>query len=566
MKKTLSVLLALSLLSICSTTTYAAQSDDPELYDFAYSLGADKEYLGVKNYRHDEEHPLNNDCYVDFLYNGSVLEAAYAPAKKFNAAMAQGLCLGISIIEVLTHNGIILPSDIKDGAKTLSDIGLNTVSDRYITDYQAIQSYTLFDSYEKYLIASMNYDERIDKLIEIAEKSMKNNKYFLITFRNSSMSHAVCGIGIKDGDWMYNDINYDKCVLCLDSNVMDTEGNPKGFSNKSCIYINSKTKQCHIPAYDISSDDDPTLAFAAIDDESILNYQGAIKPSKEINTDLSKLRHFMSDIDDNIKIYSVSNNIIKEIINDINFIENNNVQHTFLEADSIHTEIRNRSKVFDLRYIDLDRWIDIESLSKENKNIDIDICDGKVKIDNKGSEACPLVLQIRMNRGSFNFEPYYWWCISDNVTDDLEVEIRDEGMLFKSSGLIDGGVGPFYYTLNEDGNYLSVSMCADSRVKYAYLYSENNVLIKVDKDCSILYYIDDNNDDIYDVCVEKGDINCDGHLNAIDASMVLSIYAKYQTTGEDEFNYSLGDINGDGAVNAIDASEILSTYAQNSVN
>lgn len=564
MKKSLSVLLALSLLSICSTTTYAAQSDDPELYEFAYSLGADKEYIGVVNYRHDEAHPLNNDCYVDFLNNSSVLEAVYSPATSFSSAIGQGSCLGISIIEVLAHNGIIKLSDIQDGAKTLSDIEYNAVSDRYITDYQAVQGYTLFDSYEKYLISSLSYEEKIDRLIETAEKSMKQNRYFLITYRNSSMSHAVCGIGIKNGDWTFNDVSYDKCVLVLDSNVMDAEGNPKGFSDKGCIYINSITRQCHIPAYNIDSEDDSTLAFATIDDDSILNYQGVINPSEKINTDTSKLKHFMNNTGDDIKLYAVTGNEIKEVINEINFVEKMNAQHTFLKSDAVRVEIINRTKFFNLRYINLSRWIDIECMNNNTKSIDFDICDEKLKIKNKGIESCPITFQIRMNKGSFNFEPYYWWGICDNVTDDLEVEIRDEGMLFKSSGHIDAGVGVFYYTLNDDGKYLSVSMCTDPLVKYAYLCSDNNVLVKVDKDRSILYYIDDNNDDIYDVRVEKGDINCDGHLNAIDASMVLSIYAKYQTTGENEFNYSLGDINDDGAVNAIDASEILSEYARRS--
>ncbi|WP_303826437.1 dockerin type I domain-containing protein [Ruminococcus flavefaciens] len=67
--------------------------------------------------------------------------------------------------------------------------------------------------------------------------------------------------------------------------------------------------------------------------------------------------------------------------------------------------------------------------------------------------------------------------------------------------------------------------------------------------------------------IQQGDVNCDGHINAVDASIVLSNYAEHQTS-DAKFNgcNSLGDINEDGELNAIDASEILSTYAHNSVS
>jgi hypothetical protein len=96
---------------------------------------------------------------------------------------------------------------------------------------------------------------------------------------------------------------------------------------------------------------------------------------------------------------------------------------------------------------------------------------------------------------------------------------------------------------------------------------DNNVLVTVTDNYRLEYYIDDNNDQVYDAKVQHGDINCDGKINAVDASIVLSNYASHQTSDE-KFNgcISLGDINNDGDLNAIDASEILSTYAQNSVS
>ena len=66
-----------------------------------------------------------------------------------------------------------------------------------------------------------------------------------------------------------------------------------------------------------------------------------------------------------------------------------------------------------------------------------------------------------------------------------------------------------------------------------------------------------------------GDINSDSRINAVDASMVLSCYAKLATeqdTGFDEVKLKAADVDKDGSVNAVDASKILSYYAQVAVS
>ena len=66
-----------------------------------------------------------------------------------------------------------------------------------------------------------------------------------------------------------------------------------------------------------------------------------------------------------------------------------------------------------------------------------------------------------------------------------------------------------------------------------------------------------------------GDINSDSRINAVDASMVLSCYAKLATeqdTGLDEGKLKAADVDKDGSVNAVDASKILSYYAQVAVS
>ena len=69
--------------------------------------------------------------------------------------------------------------------------------------------------------------------------------------------------------------------------------------------------------------------------------------------------------------------------------------------------------------------------------------------------------------------------------------------------------------------------------------------------------------------IEKGDINGDGYIDAVDASNILSYYA-VQSTGSDIVTSGQlvcrykGDISGDGIVDSVDASKALRIYAQNS--
>lgn len=248
MKKIILTLSAALIATSFTTNAYAAESDYPDLYKKAYSLGADTDFLYVANYYNNEERPLNMNCFEDYYSNCSLLEKVYAPNKRFSECLSGGYCVGITLIEVLSHNGVINPSDIHKDATCLKDIGYDKESDRYITYYQASQGYTLFDCYEKYLTSNFDYNEHTDRLIKTAEKCMADGKYFFITIRfdneieNKHFAHAVCGIGITDGEWTFNDIKYDKCIMTLDSNAVDSEGNPVGFKDIGCIYINSETK------------------------------------------------------------------------------------------------------------------------------------------------------------------------------------------------------------------------------------------------------------------------------------------------------------------------------------
>lgn len=571
MKKLLSILMALTLLTtVTPANSYCAEADDPELYELASSLGADTDYINIVNYNHDDEHPILWDTFTDYLWNCSLIESAYAAYDKFSIAATSGSCVGISLLEVLAHNGIIAPSDIENNANTLNEITYTSDIDRIITNYQCLQVYTEFDNYEKYLITNLTYDEQINRLINIAEKNMNKSKYFFISIRARNFSHAVCGIGIADGNWEWNGESFDKCILTLDSNIATPEMNAKGFSENACIYINSETKHCYIPAYELNLDDDP--AFAVIDDDTLLNYKGKINPTKKINTDISDIKQISSRCTDSTRIYSISDDgtmipfsepMFADWVGNVNLIK----------GKSVHIDMIDEPKKFPLfRYINSDRYIDVSFESEPIGNVynsEIDISDNNIKIKCTGDIIEQIDIQLRMNKGTYGYSDNFWWYVQNyDLTHDFEVEVKENGMLFKSNGQIKTATDVRRFILDDDGHYkfsngIFCSEYADPVQKQAIVTSNNNVLISINENREFAFFIDKNNDDEYEYQIEKGDVNFDGMIDASDASSVLAAYSAFSTGQKDYLiNHFLADYDENNCVDASDASFILQKYAE----
>lgn len=571
MKKILSVLTAFTLCtSISPFYSYADDVNITDLNSIASSLGADTDYMSIADYHHNyDDISALMDKYKDYFWNCSVLEASYYPNGVFSKIIQSGSSIGISALEVLSHNKVIKPSDIQPGANTLNEISYNDDVDRIITSYQFLQGYTEFNNYTNFIKTNLSYDEQINQLIETAENNMKNNRYFFISVSDSeNFSHAVCGIGIDDGVWKWNGEEYDKCILTLDSNE-----NATGFNEKSCIYINSETKRCYIPSHEMGTDNN--LSFAVVDDDTLLNYKGAINPSETINTDISDIKHISYDTTSDTKLYAVNNG------NKTLFDETSSNEQAerikFIKADSVHINMNDETTEYPhFRYINSDRWINIEFQNNGNVmnqkpyNADVDISDNEVHIKCNKDDIDDIDLQIRMNEGTYNYSPFFWWNVNlFDFADEINVEVRDNGILLKNNGHIKATITPYCYLLDENGHFKFNSSYSNistgnvnSQEKNAVIETDNNVLISIENQ-EIIYYIDKNGDDVYDDIVEKGDVNCDGFINASDASLVLAKYASDSANSSEYIGVgnNLGDYNGDGVINASDASDVLAYYA-----
>ena len=540
--------------------SYAEEADTTDLYALASSLGADTDYIAIANYKHSEELPVNDWCFYDYMQHADILEAVYAPVSNFSSAIAGGSCLGISAVEVLSHNGLISPSDVQPGAETLSEITYSEESDRVITDLQASQMYNKFALYERNQIRVYSIEQQVGKLLSTAQQCMDEGKYFLITVRSDQMSHAFCGIGVADGSWTYDDVTYDKCILTLDSNAVNEDGSAKGFTDKGCIFINSETNKFYIPHYADRLDDSSMLAII---DDSLLNYKGVVGSASQIPEELEehikRLRSVSTDAVQSTDAYAVDENGNRTPLKEMIFRDwvGNSAA---IETTGFHFEMKDEGRYYpNFRYFGTDRWIDIEFQKMDYYyNGQIDISDNSVKIVNENDDIVPVMFQIRMNDGTYGCEPYFWWDFDAKISGDLEAECTERGILLKTESSLSVIIVPQTREYVEDGINSSINILAPGGM---LVNSNNNVLITADEN-GVYAFIDDNDDGEYDTQVQQGDTNFDGKLDAGDASAILSAYALLSTSNTDPGFYKICDYNSDGSVDAADATDVLAEYAR----
>ena len=62
---------------------------------------------------------------------------------------------------------------------------------------------------------------------------------------------------------------------------------------------------------------------------------------------------------------------------------------------------------------------------------------------------------------------------------------------------------------------------------------------------------------------QKGDVNKDGAINSIDASLIIDMYKNNSQITQEELN--IADMNNDKAINSVDASIIIDMYKNNQI-
>ena len=104
---------------------------------------------------------------------------------------------------------------------------------------------------------------------------------------------------------------------------------------------------------------------------------------------------------------------------------------------------------------------------------------------------------------------------------------RNDGILLTTDQKFDAFVSFEGLIKIDEGSIEAFKKSADQHIIYCTLSSVNNIMLRYNEsDDRIAIFIDNNKDDVYDKELEKGDANCDGIIDARDASLILSAYAR----------------------------------------
>ncbi|MDE7364420.1 MAG: hypothetical protein K2N27_05990 [Ruminococcus sp.] len=578
MKKLLTILLACTSILSAMPIVASAENETAEIEALAESLGAYTDALYIKNYVHTDDLPISEESYTDYLKGCSPVEingggpVVYAD---FSNTISAGMCNGISFVEILAHNGVISPSDLDPNAETLSDITLTPTVDKYLTDYQVIQNHNEQTLSTYYKIMTHSSEELVADLVDTAERCMNEGKYFLITIDSKDFNHAVAGMGVIDGNWELNGGVYDKCVLILDSNLV-LDGKPTPFAPEACIYVNSETNKAYMPAYQRETDEE--FFITAFDDDNIMNYKGTINASTELPEEINSLWEVrMNNSYKNIFELTAYNSDGTEY-------DGMEAQNGFSLDEDPKIAFLNCEKIRVNSYLDplmaeYGTGFDKEErfsvvFDSRNRHISTNLTyNGGIEVDDKSVKIATTdpktvenyMIIIESNDGILS---HFDWSFLGFTNSDIKVTETEDGIILNSSrNGIYTKVSSFDPVYDDDGNITDEFL--DEFVKFNVMSSDGNIMIALDDSDNVVLYRDDNGDGVYDVPVEKGDVNSDGKIDATDASFILDAYSTLSTTNNPFYqkvfiNEDIADFNGDGYVDATDASMVLAKYAESS--
>lgn len=544
--KKISVLIS-SVILACNATGYTSYAiEDSVLESYAEELGSKTDRFSFLNYGYSvSDYADENDVYYqNYLKHCSNFELVNNPLKNFFDCVKNGRCLGMSIVSTLTHNKVFTPSDIQADRENLIDIQLDDSVLGTILSYQTRQIKSDFLLYRYWNLLHYTKEEQVDILLDKAKKATEKGKYFLITFNFDYTAHAVTGMGMIDGDWEFNGEKYDKCVITYDNNGY-------GFDDAS-IFINSETKNTYINAYSNMTEN---LSFLTLDDDDFINYGRAINPADSYETDVSSINAIQ--IISNNNPYGLNESTLTVTGNDgikydgiascnsdIRIYNTYFCKGTDFEVQNITNE-----EIFTVNFINVNNSINSDfngSVNNVFRN------ETEFGFDTFGTTEYDLTFAFE--EGQYSFTPHYRFDFSGVADNDFKAVQTDRGIILSSSNNVKCQIKTS--DVNRDENGLVIS--AEENIQEDAVSSVRDVLLTFDENGSLKYYIGEN----YDTEVQKGDVNCDGLIDTIDATLVLEAYSANSVNMPSYIGKTLSDYNNDGFVDAVDASLILEKYAE----
>lgn len=531
-------------------------------------------------------HPYNEIAngedmnYVEYLQYASNVQLVN-PWETFYECTTTGRCVGMSVLSILAHNGVLSPSDIQEGKEYLIDIECNTLRSyctkdpvmNKILSYQLRQVKTDFILFHKWFFSHYSKSEQVDYLLETAEKANQEGKYFLITYHDVNLWHAVTGIGIMDGEWEWYGKKYDKCILTIDTNMLTEDKETGkiisyGCNDDTCIFVNSETKEVCVPAYFdpeqsagmICGED---FKIFTLDDDNFMNYMGKINPSYSYDTEFSNLNSITikNGNECTIDVTDIDNTTY-DGISECKTVFFNNGDEYVLQGKDFKVHNTANAETFGVNFMDVNHAVHTDFQGAVD-NIFFNADEFGFDV----SAPTEYDISLIFEEDSYKFSPHYKFDFSGNTGSDFKAVQTDRGVILSSSDGLEcqikindiirdeQGLVSVVYATDSDYCY---SVNPEEKVQYEAISALNDVLLTFDENGGLAYYIGEN----YNTEVQKGDVNCDGRIDAVDASQILTAYSANSTDSTAYVGKTLGDYNSDGFIDSVDASQVLIRYAE----
>ncbi len=547
MKKVLSVLLAAALIAPLPAydTSYASAQDDA-LAAYAAQCGAETDCFSFPNFQRLIPANSRNPQFAQFLKRCSFPEASREPAELYSGALATGRCMGLSILSIMTHNGVAAPGDIQSGAEHIADIELSEATDAFLSHYQAVQGYAYFDLYMKWFVSQHSPQEIVKILIETAEKAAKENKYFLVVHNSHVITHAVTAMGIMDGSWEFKNKTYDKCIPVYDSNLSNGNGNAIGFSPSASIYINSADLSAYIPFYEVSTDED--LSMFVTDDVSFMNYKGIISPADTTDTNISSITRIELDGSDFSASAERSDGSVYDPLSGSLKFRTNRGRAVYCDGERFTVSCGK-----DCKNVSFTDTSAIYTISSDGKMSEAVKDSSGVTMRGNNSE---YRISAVFSQESCGFAPHCRYILSGTADGCVSMKCTGDGMIFSGDNGIKGTLQTYDALYNSDSSLPELSVSPHTMK----LYCAGSVRAAFDDDDQIRLYIDKDKTGTYSCPVQKGDVDCSGMTDAADATDVLASYSAVSIGRSAYVELSLGDMDDNGILDAADATNILAIY------
>lgn len=576
--KVCSLLLSLVMLPIPDALCAVAAETmtDEELMAYAEEKGVLTDTFSFPNHGlEDMEREVKMKIIQDASYNLSKINCWSTDAASMSQVLSNGVCFGMAALTVLTHNGVVTLNEIQPDAENLHEITLDNEVDYLLGRFSIAQCYTAMSNYLMSHVQNTSSEERVRELLETAEKCDAEGKYFLIGLQMSpprNGAHSVTGLGVADGDWVWNEKHYDKCILVSDPNgVKDGAAIP--CAAKACIYINSETNTFYLPVYETSSEENGQITMA-IDDPELLLYHAPLHPVDEPTAftghNYTRVTAYgMLQQPSDIQVQRADGTSYSLLDGADAFFLHGLGRSRYAEGDLFTVYVPSNGNLDLAVYADqyIARCgISDNGIADEPDDV-ITLDQKQVHIRNNGSQAKTVSMVLGYNdvpysdtMNYFNFQSHHLL----NGNEDIQLNSLQDGIgITTTQNQIWGEI-----TLNSMNYYETFFDPSreqkEAQTEYIHISASKVLFQYNDATKELEQYIDSDQDGTCETKIQKGDTNGDGiPFDVADAQLTLMHYVNKLSkvfVASQYVNLGLADIDNDQTVSVADAQLILNEY------